>query len=218
MVDFDAVYRGDTPLGGRPPWDIDEPQPVVVDLERSGRFGGAVLDAGCGTGEHTIFLAGQGYDVVGADVSEVAVDKARAKASEQGVSAEFTACDALELADFHDRFDTVLDCGLFDVCPPKRQRGYAAALHRACRPGAYVYLLELSADSAVDMMARFTALGVPEQRLTELPRLVPEDLRVAFEGGWREERLTTSTMRVRLPGSAEQVHTPAIFAAFQRLD
>jgi methyl halide transferase len=35
---------------------------------------------GCGTGTNVIFLAQHGFNVLGVDISEVAVDKARAKA------------------------------------------------------------------------------------------------------------------------------------------
>jgi SAM-dependent methyltransferase len=218
MVNFDAVYQGRTPLGGKPPWDIQEPQPVIVKLEQEGRIRGDVLDAGCGTGEHTLYLAALGHRVTGVDVSAVAVDKAREKASDRGVRAHVAVGDALALPEYDDAFDTVVDCGLFDVCPQDRQPSYARALHRATRPGAHVYLLELSAESAEFMMRRFVELGVPSHQLAALPQLVPDDLRAAFkDDDWREEWLDESTMRVKLPGSTESVETPALFAGFQRI-
>jgi SAM-dependent methyltransferase len=217
MVDFDAVYQGRTPLGGKPPWDIQEPQPVIVTLEQEGRIRGDVLDAGCGTGENTLYLALRSHRVTGIDVSSVSVDKARGKAASRGLRATFVVADALALSDYKDDFDTVVDCGLFDVCPRERQASYAEALHRATRPGAFVYLLELSASSARFVMELFVELGVPEHQLTSLPQLVPDDLRTAFADGWREDFLEESTMRVRLPRSMESTETPALFAGFQRV-
>lgn len=217
MINFNAVYQGRTSLGGKPPWDIPEPQPVVVELERTGKIRGDVLDAGCGTGEHALYLAARFHQVIAIDVSSVAIDKARAKALSRGVQATFVVGDALSLSDYKDAFDTVIDCGLFDVCPPERQASYAEALHRATRAGAYVYLLELSASSAELMMRRFVVLGVPENQLASLPKLTPSDLRAAFADRWREEFLEESTMRVRLPGSTESSETPALFAGFQRI-
>lgn len=217
MVNFDAVYQGRTPLGGAPPWDIPEPQSAVVELERTGRIRGNVLDAGCGTGEHTLYLAARSHQVTAIDVSPVAIGKARAKASSRGVRATFVVGDALALSNYQDDFDTVVDCGLFDVCPPERQASYAEALHRATRPGAHVYLLELSASSAEIMMRRFVELGVPQNQLASLPKLTPPDVRAAFASGWREEFLEEATMRVRLPGSIESSETPALFAGLHRI-
>ncbi|WP_308010344.1 methyltransferase domain-containing protein [Pseudonocardia sp. ICBG1034] len=73
---FDQAYRD-----GDPPWVIDEPQPAVVALVGSGAVAGTVLDPGCGTGEHTILLAGLGYDVLGADAAPTAVRRARERAA-----------------------------------------------------------------------------------------------------------------------------------------
>jgi hypothetical protein len=49
---WDASYRN-----GPAPWDIGQPQPAVVRLASEGGFAGAVLDAGCGTGENALHIA-----------------------------------------------------------------------------------------------------------------------------------------------------------------
>src|SRR3954452_11903125 len=46
---WDASYRN-----GPAPWDIGKPQPAVVRLASLGAFAGAVLDAGCGTGDNAL--------------------------------------------------------------------------------------------------------------------------------------------------------------------
>ncbi|HDQ46185.1 MAG TPA: class I SAM-dependent methyltransferase [bacterium] len=66
-----------------------------------------ILDIGCGTGRHAIELAGRGYRVTGVDLSESQLRRAREKAREQGVEAEFIRADAREL-DFENRFDLVI--------------------------------------------------------------------------------------------------------------
>ena len=50
VEDFDESYLG------TPPWDIGSPQPVFAALVERAKFG-RVLDAGCGTGEHTLMVA-----------------------------------------------------------------------------------------------------------------------------------------------------------------
>jgi SAM-dependent methyltransferase len=62
--DWDDSYAGPPP-----PWDIGRPQPAFVRLAEAGTFTGALLDAGCGTGEHTVLAARHGARVIGIDVS-----------------------------------------------------------------------------------------------------------------------------------------------------
>ena len=73
---WDASYHD-----GPAPWDIGRPQPAIVRLAAEGRFAGAVLDAGCGTGENALHVASLGLSVLGVDVAETALAIARAKAS-----------------------------------------------------------------------------------------------------------------------------------------
>ena len=96
------------------PRDLGRPQPTVVRLAARGGFAGAVLDAGCGTGENALHLASLGLSVLGVDVAETALDRAREKANDRGIEVEFVAADAFALerlernfppcwiAEFHD--------------------------------------------------------------------------------------------------------------------
>lgn len=56
-----------------------------------------ILDIGCGTGRHSIELAKRGYKVVGVDLSEAQLKRAREKAAEAGVAADFRRHDARAL-------------------------------------------------------------------------------------------------------------------------
>lgn len=216
-VSFDAIYAGRTPIGRRASWEIGRAQPVLADLPADPRITGEILDAGCGTGELTLALARRGHPVTGVDISAVAIKRARAAAAKVGVPVEFVVGNALTLPDYRDRFDTVVDCGLFDVCPTADQAGYAAALHRACRPGATVFMLELSAAATRSVLAGFAALGLPTQAFEHLPHLKPADLADAFAIGWQPLTLTESTMTVRLPGATEESTVPAIYAEFRKV-
>jgi SAM-dependent methyltransferase len=160
------------------PWVIGEPQPAIVDLERAGLIGGAVLDAGCGTGEHTVLLTRLGYDVLGVDFAPAAVEQARANAARHGVPARFEVADALSL-DGLLGFDTVLDSALFHVFGDADRARYVRSLRGVCRPGATVHLLALS-DAA-------PGFG---------PRISDAVIRAAFEGpDWALEALAPSRYR-----------------------
>ena len=136
---------GDAYVAGTAPWVIDEPQPAVDELERRGGLVGAVLDLGCGTGEHTLLLAGRGYDVVGVDAAPAAVDRARALAEERGVTAHFAVGDALHPEGLGE-VDTVLDSALFHIFAPADRPAYADALAAVVRPGGRVVVLALAAE------------------------------------------------------------------------
>lgn len=62
---------------GTPNWDIGRPQRAFVRPVDAGLVRSPVLDVGCGTGELSLFLARHGHDVLGVDLSAVAIRRAR---------------------------------------------------------------------------------------------------------------------------------------------
>jgi SAM-dependent methyltransferase len=136
---WDASYSD-----GPAPWDCGVPQPAVVRLAAAGGFTGSILDAGCGTGENALHLAGLGFGVFGMDVAQTAVSMARQKAADRGVAAEFAVLDAFELGRLGRTFDTVLDCGLFHTFNADEQREYVASVASVLRSGGTLQLLCLS--------------------------------------------------------------------------
>lgn len=69
---------------------------------------GRALDLACGEGQNAIWLAAQGWDVVGVDFSEVAISRARARAEREGVDVRFVCADLLEYAPERASYDLVL--------------------------------------------------------------------------------------------------------------
>lgn len=190
----DAPYEPAYTAGARPPWDLDGPTPFVAELADDGRMRGAVLDAGCGTGENALFLAVRGHEVVGADAAPTAIARARAKAVARGIAAVFVHADVTALPGPADRFDTALDSGLFHCLDATAQARYAAELHRVCRAGARLHLLCLS--EANDLGPRRSGFGTHGVDETEL--------RAAFDGTWNLDELSPRTTIVHVPGHGEQ--------------
>lgn len=169
---FDEFYRTSTP-----PWVIGEPQPAIIELERSGLIGGTVLDVGCGTGEHTILLTRLGYDVLGIDFAPEAVERARQNAAAKQVEARFEVADAMNLP-AEPGYDTIVDSALFHIFDDADRPKYVASLHTACRPGGVVHVLALS-DAG-------RGFG---------PQVSGETIRDAFADGWALEALEPATYR-----------------------
>jgi SAM-dependent methyltransferase len=143
-MDFDALYRGESPGDGMapmaPPWDTKQPNANVVAWQTGGWVRGDVLDVGCGLGDNAIYLAMNGYDVTGLDISPTALRIAEQRAKEAGVDVKFAVADSTKLDGYTDEFDTVIDNGLFHSLDHDGRRSYAAAVHRATRPGATLLL------------------------------------------------------------------------------
>lgn len=138
---WDASYQD-----GPAPWDVGGPQPAVVRLASEGGFAGAVLDAGCGTGENAIHIASLGLSVLGIDVADTALAIAREKADDREVKVEFSVADAFQLERLGRRFETVLDCGLFHTFDGDERPQYVESLASVTGHDGTLYVLCFSDD------------------------------------------------------------------------
>jgi len=100
-----------------------------------------VLDAGCGTGEHTLLAAAHGAEATGIDAAPTAIDRARAKAAERDLPARFQVADVLDLPVLGLEFDTLIDSGVFHVFSDEDRPRYVASLAEVLRPGGTCYLM-----------------------------------------------------------------------------
>jgi cyclopropane fatty-acyl-phospholipid synthase-like methyltransferase len=161
---FENFYAGPAP------WDIGRPQGPFAAV--AGQVTSPVLDAGCGTGEHALYFAARGHRVVGIDFVEEAIRRAKRKAAERGLAAEFLVKDATTLGDWGERFASVIDCGLFHVFSDDDRRRYVRGLARVVEPGGRLFLMCFS----------------DEEPGTEGPRRVSrQELYDAFADGWQVE-------------------------------
>ena len=136
---WDAAYRQNNV-----PWDIGRPQPSILRIAEWGGFVEPVLDSGCGSGEHALLVASMGLEVKGVDVSQEAIERARAKARQRGLSAEFIVGDVLDLGSIHRLdapFRTVIDTGCFHTFANADRPLYADSLAAVTEPGAVLHLL-----------------------------------------------------------------------------
>lgn len=66
-----------------------------------------ILDIGCGTGRHSIELTKRGYNLIGIDLSDSLLKRAKEKALEQNLNIDFQKQDARELP-FSNEFDLAI--------------------------------------------------------------------------------------------------------------
>jgi len=122
---------------GELPWDTGLPEPLLVEfVTSSGVAPGRALEIGAGTGTNAIWLAERGFDVLGVDVSPLAVERARAKMNGRELSCRFDALDFLAAPPPHGPFQFVFDRGCFHVFDEQDERQrFAAQVAAALSPG-----------------------------------------------------------------------------------
>ncbi|MGA8871087.1 MAG: class I SAM-dependent methyltransferase [Candidatus Acidiferrales bacterium] len=165
---------------GNAPWDIDRPQGVFLAV--ADRIAGSVLDVGCGTGENALFFASRGCAVTGVDFLEPPTMAAKQKAAERGLAATFLVADALKLQERTERFDNVIDSGLFHVFADDGRAQYVQGLKTVLKPGGRLFLLCFSDK---------TPGNIGPRRVTE------KELLESFADGWQIESIEASRFEVR---------------------
>ncbi|GAB3692269.1 class I SAM-dependent methyltransferase [Saccharopolyspora tripterygii] len=194
LPDFDAVYRGESPLGEEAPvpWNIGVPQPVISDVIERGDVAGPVLDAGCGVGVTTRELAARGYEVLGVDMSATAIAQAEAARDERHATATFQLGDITQLSGHDGRFGTIIDSTLFHSMPVESRAAYLSAIARAAREGARLYMLVFDKGAFPD------GLG---------PHAVDaEELRAAVGEHWTIDSIEPSSIAGLLPPEISAAH------------
>ena len=138
-----------------------------------------MLDAGCGTGEHALLAASLGFDTTGIDGAPRAIEKANEKARERGIDVRFVVGDVLDLAAFGERWDTVLDCGVFHVFDDDDRPVYVESLAAVLPAGGRYFMLCFS----------------DQQPGAAGPRRVSQDeIRDSFADGWRVDSIEASVI------------------------
>jgi SAM-dependent methyltransferase len=106
-MSFEERYRT-----GNTPWDHGMPDFNLTEwVKRKPIKACPVLDIGCGTGDNSIWLAQQGFDVTGCDLSETAINRANEKTNRAAVNCKFRVADFLVDSFGEARFDFVFDRG-----------------------------------------------------------------------------------------------------------
>jgi ubiquinone/menaquinone biosynthesis C-methylase UbiE len=103
------------------------------------KAGDAVLDAGCGTGTNSRWLAAQGLNVTGADFSDFVLEQARARLD--GI--EYCHQDLTKLGFSNDSFDAVICVGVLMHIPEIEKA--LCEIVRVIRPGGWLIIAEANA-------------------------------------------------------------------------
>ncbi|MGE3151280.1 MAG: class I SAM-dependent methyltransferase [Nitrospiraceae bacterium] len=141
--------------------------------------GSRLLDIGCGSGQLALMAAKDGVAVTGVDIAGNLVERARARARAEGLTAHFEEADA-EALPFEDAsFDVV--ASLIGAMFAPRPELVAKELLRVCVPGGTIAMANWTPQGFVGQMfkavSKFIApSGMPSPTLWGDPHTVRERL------------------------------------------
>ncbi|CAE6408123.1 unnamed protein product [Rhizoctonia solani] len=143
---------------GATPWDSGMPQPPLqqvfetsiqsdLGIPKSGR----ALVPGCGRGYDAIYLASQGYSVVGADLSATAVSEAQKYLSSQpnaeNIKVQYQVLDFFKSPSLvEEPFDLVYDYTFFCAIPLGLREHWGRRMAEIVKPGGYLITLMYPID------------------------------------------------------------------------
>jgi cyclopropane fatty-acyl-phospholipid synthase-like methyltransferase len=127
--------------------------------------------------------AGLGLEVVGIDMAAAAIASAQRKAVERGLSVRFIEANALELESLDEKFDVVLDCGLFHVFEDDDRDRFVKSLRAAIPTGGHYYMLCFSDRQPGDWGPR---------------RIAQLEITNSFSHGWRIDSIEAAKIDVNI--------------------
>lgn len=148
------------------PWFIDKLDPDIEEyLHANGLRGLDILDIGTCSGSQGIELARRGHRVVGTDISETALERARlAAARDTGLAISFQIDDIAESRLNDSQFDLVLDRGCYcSICSFNHEE-YVASVRRVLKPRGVLLLKTMSSEDQ-----RFIAYDKVGGREVQMP-------------------------------------------------
>ena len=96
---------------------------------------GETLDLCCGAGTNTVYLAENGFEVTGIDVSQRAIQYAKAKAAHANAKVNFIIESFVDLSFRDEEFDFVFDMGCFHHVEIADRPKFIRGVHRVLKEG-----------------------------------------------------------------------------------
>jgi SAM-dependent methyltransferase len=114
------------------------PQAVKLFKRRGAR---RVLDLGCGTGRHVVYLARHGFEVHGFDISSKAVQMAKQWLEDEKLVAEVRTADMVKRFPYRDRFfDVIVSTNVINHNKIASIRKTIQQMGRVLKPRGFVFI------------------------------------------------------------------------------
>jgi len=144
------------------PWEIKEaPVELREAVATTGLTGGKALDAGCGTGNYSVFLARHGFNVIGVDYSEEALKIARDNNEKTyHLPIAYIQSDLTSLRAVLDAasFDLILDYRVLHHLPDGDTETYAEQCVQLLKPDGRMIII-CNSEKDIDAQGDTSAVG-----------------------------------------------------------
>ncbi len=150
--------------GGR--WELQTPEPEVMALAVRLKAEGKrrVHDLGCGLGRHLLFLATEGFDAGGSDISPQAVATCQRRLAEAGLPAQVTLREMSAIPEETGSLDCVLAWHVVHHGFIADMARTLRHIHTRLRPGGYLFATFASTQhSACELARRQVEEGLAEE-------------------------------------------------------
>lgn len=100
-----------------------------------------ILDLGCGTGRHSVYLAKKGFDVYGIDIAEEGIKQARQWLKGEGLNANLKIGSIYEKLPYkNDFFDAVISTYTIHHQKIENIRKTIQEIERILKPGGFIFI------------------------------------------------------------------------------
>jgi len=100
-----------------------------------------ILDIGCGTGRHLVYLAHNGFEVYGLDSSETAIESAKNWLKEEGLSGNLKIANQYDKFPYEkDFFDAVISTQALHHGKTAEVKQVIAEIERVLKPKGYIFI------------------------------------------------------------------------------
>lgn len=133
---WDDIFKKEGRFFDKPHKDL----PGLVKILKKNKSS-KILDLGCGSGRHVVYLAKKGFEVYGIDISKVAIDMSQKWLKEEGLSAELSVQDMTKGLPFtNEFFDAVISFQVIHHAKIEIIKQIVREVERVLKKGGLVFV------------------------------------------------------------------------------
>lgn len=129
-------------------WGKYPPEELIRFTVRNlGRNQAKVLDAGCGTGAGSWYLAREGFEVFGVDGSQTAVEKASTRFKSEKLPGSFLRGDLIDLPFSDESFHGAIEVGAISQNRSEQIKKIFSEVYRTLKPNGFFFSMLIGTGS-----------------------------------------------------------------------
>lgn len=126
-----------------------KPQPDIPKIVKLFKTRGVkkILDLGCGSGRHLIYLSKKGFDIYGIDIAKHGLKIARKWLEKENVKAKLKSGDVYKKLPYKDRlFDAIISVRVINHGGIKNIRRLIKEIERILKPKGFIFITTIKSN------------------------------------------------------------------------